>query len=115
MYAYTELLNQIFEEEYGVTDRTLRTLNMPREKLEGREQSDKNAKAGILENAQGYTRLLVQHIPKEDLILCPQADENLGLSDQKELWKNLGKLKEKESKKENAVSAYIFSRDWINN
>ena len=115
MPAYTELLNQIFEEEHRVTDRTLRTLNMPREKLEGREQSDRNTKAVISENAQGYTQLLAQHIPKEDLILRPQADENLMPSDQKELWKNLGKLKEKESKKENAASAYMFSRDWRNN
>ena len=53
--------------------------------IEKYQQGEQNAKNSIIKNARGYTYLLAQHIPKEDDILYPMADNVLGESDQKRL------------------------------
>lgn len=41
------------------------------------ESSPEQARGGLVENARGYARLLAQHIPKEDNILYPMAEQAL--------------------------------------
>jgi hemerythrin-like domain-containing protein len=53
--------------------------------VERYEQGDEDAKSAIIENARGYTRLLAQHIPKEDDILYPLADRVLTSKDKEKL------------------------------
>jgi len=48
-------------------------------------RGDKTVRQAIIENARGYTDLLSQHIPKEDNILYPLADQICGPAEQKEL------------------------------
>jgi len=53
---------------------------------------DKTAKQSIIENARGYVMLLSQHIPKEDDILYPLADQICGPAEQKELLEKFEKI-----------------------
>ena len=55
------------------------------------KKGDINAKKDIISNARGYTQLLSYHIPKEDDVLYPLADQVLKASDQVEL---LGRFEE---------------------
>jgi len=70
------------------------------------ERGDKTAKRAIIENALGYTRLLAQHIPKEDDILYPLADKVLGSSEQKELLEKFQSI-EKEKIGEGKHQEYV--------
>jgi len=46
----------------------------------------------IAVNAEGYARLLVEHIKKEDTILFPIADRELSEQSQAEMWERFEKL-----------------------
>ena len=79
------------------------------EAVERYEQGYRNAKSCIVENARGYTRLLTQHIPKEDDILYPLADIILKPSDQMELMEKFRRIeKKKESEKGDTTSTFIL-------
>ena len=53
--------------------------------LELIEAGNEAAKASLLNSAQGYCRLLREHIQKEDEILFPMADEAISADEQKKL------------------------------
>jgi len=56
------------------------------------ELRDKDAKNAIVENARGYSKLLEQHIYKEDNILYPMGDRVLSSSDNQELSEKFEKI-----------------------
>jgi hemerythrin-like domain-containing protein len=76
------------------------------EAVEKYEQGREDAKTAIIENARSYTRLLAQHIPKEDNILYPLADKMLTPQDRKEILKEFEKI-EKERTREGKHHKYM--------
>lgn len=76
------------------------------EAVERYERGDEKAKAAIVQNARGYTQLLAQHIPKEDNILYPLADQVLEPSDNEKLLERFEEI-EKERIGEGKHHEYI--------
>lgn len=60
------------------------------------EEDPKAAETSLLDNARAYLRLLRQHIPKEDEILFPMADEVLTQEDQNKLLREFEEHEAKE-------------------
>jgi len=69
-------------------------------------KGDNAVKQAIIDNARGYVNLLSQHIPKEDDILYPLADQMCGPDEQKELLEKFEEI-EKERIGEGKHHEYI--------
>lgn len=70
-----------------------RTFTMAmRKAAEALEAGDESARAGIVENAQGYIALLHQHIAKEDTVLFPMADRVIPLVSQDKLTESFERI-----------------------
>ncbi len=60
--------------------------------VERYKKGDEGAKEAIVENARGYASLLGEHIPKEDTILYPMANQVLSPKDNGELMERFEKV-----------------------
>ena len=58
---------------------------------------DASGKLKIIENARNYSRLLTQHIQKEDTILFPMADRVIPVSLHDQVYENFEKVEHEET------------------
>lgn len=59
---------------------------------------DLSARPAVVQNAQGYVALLLQHIQKEDNILFPMADRVIPVERQQLIWKEFERIKIEETR-----------------
>jgi hemerythrin-like domain-containing protein len=77
--------------EHGFGREFVKGMSESAEKL---KQGDRSAAAKFIENADGYVKLLSQHIDKEDNVLYPMADKLLSAKKQEELVVAFEKVEE---------------------
>ena len=69
------------------------------------------AKAEVITNARAYTRLLHQHIAKEDQVLFPMAERVIQLSAQDKLAEDFERV-EREDQRQSAQRGLLGTWPW---